>query len=69
MCNYLSSFIRSGDPNCADNDGEPQPAWLPMTVDKPERMFFDDSGSACAEAAPSPVVALIAEATLEKNKF
>ncbi|MBR5708879.1 MAG: carboxylesterase family protein [Oscillospiraceae bacterium] len=69
MCNYLASFIRSGDPNCADNDGEPQPAWLPMTVDKPERMFFDDSGSACAEAAPSPVVALIAEATLEKNKF
>ncbi|MBQ8994303.1 MAG: carboxylesterase family protein [Oscillospiraceae bacterium] len=29
MANYVASFVKNGDPNCCDADGEPQPEWKP----------------------------------------
>ena len=40
MCNYLSNFIRCGDPNGCDADGRPMPQWDPYTAEDPCRMYF-----------------------------
>ncbi len=42
MCNYWCNFIKNGDPNGLDADGEPMPHWEPYTVDNDARMFFGD---------------------------
>ncbi len=68
MCNYLTSFIKTGDPNCADNDGEAQPEWIPMTDEVPNAMRFTDAGCSCSRDDPSPVSALVAAATLDLNR-
>ena len=43
MCNYWANFIRSGDPNGVDADGEDMPQWRPYTVDDPCRIWFGDT--------------------------
>ena len=43
MCNYWCNFIKNGDPNGPDNDGEPMPLWKPYTDDERNRMFFGDA--------------------------
>jgi para-nitrobenzyl esterase len=68
MCNYLTSFIKTGDPNCADNDGEPQPEWVPMTHEVPNAMHFTDAGCSCFRDDPSPVAALVSAATADQNR-
>ena len=27
MCNYFTNFVKTGDPNGVDADGEPMPEW------------------------------------------
>ena len=41
MCNYWANFIRSGDPNGKDADGEDMPLWKPYTVAEPNRIHFE----------------------------
>jgi len=65
MCNYLSNFVKSGDPNGPDNDGAPMPEWKAITGDTPNAMWFKDSGSACAPEAPIPVVKVIVDKVLK----
>ncbi len=43
MCNYWANFIRSGDPNGPDADGQDMPLWKPYTDEDPWRMWFDDT--------------------------
>ncbi len=43
MCNYWANFIRSGDPNGQDADGEDMPLWRPYTVEDPCRIWFGDT--------------------------
>lgn len=42
MCNYWANFIRSGNPNGKDADGNDMPLWKPFTEDEPYRIFFCD---------------------------
>ena len=65
MCNYWANFVKCGDPNGADNDGEPMPAWKPITKDEPNVMFFRDAGPEPKVDEPSPVVALCLKKYLE----
>lgn len=67
MCNYWTNFVKNGDPNGPDHDGEQMPEWKPITKDDPNAMWFRDSGSECITDKPSEVVELITEAFLEKN--
>ena len=30
MCNYWVNFVKTGDPNGPDADGEPMPVWRPF---------------------------------------
>lgn len=42
MCNYLSAFISTGNPNCQDADGTPQPKWTQWNDNESNRMTFYD---------------------------
>ncbi|MBO4336870.1 MAG: carboxylesterase family protein, partial [Lachnospiraceae bacterium] len=44
MCNYICAFIKTGDPNCVDNDGDAQPEWKPYTADERWEMNFTGDG-------------------------
>ncbi len=43
MCNYWANFVKCGDPNGKDADGEDMPLWKPYTDDTPCRMIFGDT--------------------------
>ena len=44
MCNYVTNFIQSGNPNGPDNDGTPMPEWLPYRTDAQNEMHFTKDG-------------------------
>ena len=58
MCNYWANFIRSGDPNGRDADGEDMPLWKPYTTAAPCRMLFDDTAHT-EEKGPRDVMAFL----------
>lgn len=55
MCNYWANFIKCGDPNGPDADGEDMPRWEAFTDAHPHRMRFEDVAYA-DEKAPSPLI-------------
>ena len=61
MCNYLANFIRSGDPNGADDDGTPMPTWTPLTTATPNAMFFDEKGPHMETDGPGDVIDFAAD--------
>ena len=44
MCNYLTNFIKTGNPNGADADGTPMAQWIPYTKETPCSMIFRTDG-------------------------
>lgn len=44
MCNYLTNFIKCGDPNGKDNDGTDMPTWEPYTKANPCGIDFRTDG-------------------------
>lgn len=44
MCNYLTNFVKTGDPNGADADGAPMAKWIPYTKETPCSMIFRTDG-------------------------
>lgn len=45
MCNYWANFIKNGDPNGTDADGQPMPRWEPYTDKQPAEMIFTTEGA------------------------
>lgn len=45
MCNYWANFIKSGNPNGEDADGQPMPVWIPYTDEQPAEMVFTTEGA------------------------
>lgn len=45
MANYVAAFVKTGDPNCVDRDGTPQPLWKPYTADERNEMNFVSEGA------------------------
>ncbi len=45
MCNYWANFIKSGNPNGEDADGQPMPVWIPYTNEQPAEMVFTTEGA------------------------
>ena len=66
MCNYLTNFIRSGDPNGPDNDGVPMPQWRPMRADEPNAMFLRDGGCECRIDAPDRITEILTEGAVRQ---
>lgn len=44
MCNYLTNFVKTGDPNGNDNDGVPMPKWNPYRTGAKYGMEFLGNG-------------------------
>ena len=67
MCNYLTNFIRSGDPNGPDHDGVPMPQWRPIRADEPNALWMRDRGCECRVESADKVSGIIAEAVLAQQ--
>ena len=66
MCNYMSNFIRSGDPNGCDADGTGMPYWQPLTDAAPAAMIWGDKAKSIMDE-PSKLMKLLVNAWLAKN--
>jgi len=44
MCNYLTNFVKCGNPNGDDPDGSPMPEWKPYDVNNRNEMHFTPEG-------------------------
>ena len=44
ICNYLTNFIKTGDPNGLDNDGTEMPRWNPYSNEQKNEMRFTANG-------------------------
>ena len=66
MCNYLTNFIRSGDPNGADADGVPMPQWRPMRADEPNAMFLRDGGCECRIDTPNRITDILVDGAIRQ---
>jgi para-nitrobenzyl esterase len=65
MCNYMTNFIRSGDPNGNDADGTLMPEWKPMSPEAPHAMRWGDVAEA-VEKQPEALIDIQIKAWLEK---
>ncbi len=54
MCDYWCNFIKTGDPNGPDSQGEALPAWPAFDPASPVRMSFTDK--AAPESCPAPAL-------------
>lgn len=45
MTNYLCNFVKNGDPNGNDSDGNPLPEWKPFCDETPVEMRFTGDGA------------------------
>ncbi|WP_336765333.1 carboxylesterase/lipase family protein [Paenibacillus sp. USHLN196] len=60
MCNYVSNFIATGDPNGSDSNGKTMPHWIPCTTEQPYLMEFGDQ-SQLQQAEPGPMLSFLIE--------
>ena len=60
MCNYLSNFIATGNPNGTDSTGEMMPDWMPCTAEQPYSMLFGDAAQFTTEK-PHPLLDFLVE--------
>jgi len=58
MCDYWANFIRTGDPNGSDSQGQPLPVWPTLQEGDPQRMCFADT-AAPASWPPSRLEAFL----------
>ncbi|MEK4272365.1 carboxylesterase/lipase family protein [Paenibacillus sp. FSL R7-0026] len=66
MCNYLSNFIATGDPNGSDSTGKTMPHWIPCTTEQPYLMEFGDQAQ-LQQAEPGPMLAFLIEQYFKKQ--
>ena len=56
VCNYWTNFMKTGDPNGSDADGEPMPRWEPYTRSNPFVLYLSDDGIArCRDLMTDPM--------------
>ncbi|MBO4327242.1 MAG: carboxylesterase family protein, partial [Clostridia bacterium] len=65
MCNYWANFVKTGDPNGCDADGQPMPEWKPVDADSKNSMWFKDAPTPC-EDAPDKMMRLQVAAFRDK---
>ena len=67
MCNYWANFMKTGDPNGSDADGEPMPLWKPFTTAGQDVMLFKDQVQPIVDT-PNDLLAFLTEEYLKKMK-
>lgn len=63
MCNYMSNFIKTGNPNGKDADGTMMPTWNPYTKADPCSMIFQTKGVAVTSQMESAFKKFMIEET------
>ena len=66
ICNYVSNFIKSGDPNGLDIDGTPLPEWKDYGVCKGQ-MYYGDNCKQMDDCSVSPVMKFLVDYYLPKS--
>lgn len=67
ICNYMTNYIKTGNPNGVDNDGTPMPEWKPYTAENPVEMTFRTDEIITGDRdADTPFISLLME-ELGKN--
>lgn len=66
MCNYWANFIKSGDPNGEDADGQPMPHWDPYTDEKPAEMVFTTEGAKAVCGQESSYIKFLSKKIIEE---
>ena len=66
MCDYFCNFIRFGDPNGRDLNGETLPRWTPYSEETPCTMTFLRDGAQPAAEPPTPFMRFISEKIMER---
>ena len=66
MCDYFCNFIRTGNPNGKDLNGEALPAWEPWSEQEPCTMQFLGSGAAPVTESLPPFKQFISDRIMER---
>ncbi len=66
MCDYFCNFIRTGNPNGKDLNGEALPAWEPWSEQEPCTMQFLGSGAAPVTKSLPPFKQFISDRIMER---
>lgn len=61
MCNYLTNFVKTGNPNGTDADGTPMPHWAPYTKEHPAEMTFRTEGPVTGKQEENPFISFLME--------
>lgn len=68
MCDYFCNFIRTGNPNGKDLNGEELPRWEIWSSGSPCTMVFTRNGAMPSQESPSPFKQFIADRIMERIK-
>ena len=68
MCDYFCNFIRSGDPNGKDQNGEKLPRWETWSEDMPCTMRFTRDGARAEKEEMTAMKKFMSERILERMK-
>jgi len=68
MCSYWANFIRSGNPNGKDSNGEDMPQWEPYTPEAPYGMVFGEKAEFVKEQPTDLMKFLVREYFKNRNE-
>ena len=68
MCDYFCNFIRNGDPNGKDLNGEDLPRWDTWTEETPCTMRFLRDGAAPATEPLPPLKRFLSDRIMERMR-
>lgn len=66
MCDYFCNFIRTGDPNGKDSQGEPLPRWDAWSDASPCTMHFLGEGARPETAEQTPFIRFITDRIMDR---
>jgi para-nitrobenzyl esterase len=66
MCNYWVNFMKNGNPNGPDADGQPMPQWASYSKASPYGMYFGDDCQMTTEG-PSDLVRFMIKQQLDNS--
>ena len=66
MCDYFCNFIKSGDPNGKDLNGEELPHWAPWSKKDPCTMRFTGDGACSSVEPPTPFQSFLTDRIMDR---
>ena len=68
MCDYFCNYIKTGDPNGKDLNGETLPAWAAWSADAPCTMRFLGDGAKADGTALPPLKQFLSDRITDRIK-